>query len=164
MFVPVLILILPSGLLFLYLPAVCHRLLQRRSTQRFYEKMVDVNGLEFPSVRTAIEECGSPGEYPHVTAALKCDFLALTYLLKVAANVNQRHTYEDLLLILYFKVLYVSLVTRHLLRLSETSPALKLTAILQYFANVVGERVHALRFGDLTASDHLAPADYLWHI
>jgi hypothetical protein len=155
MFVPALILIVPTGLLFFYLPVVCQRLLRRRSTQKFYQTIVNVNGLEFPSVRTAIEDFGSPGEYPGLTATLKCDFLALTYLLKTAANLNQRYTYEDFLLILYFKVLYTSLVTRHLLRLSETSPALKLTTILQYFANVVGERVYALRFGDLTASDYV---------
>jgi len=32
---------------------------------------------------------------------------------------------------------------------------LKMTAILEYFANVVGERADAMRFGNLTASDYL---------
>ena len=164
MFVPAMISIVPTGLLFFYLPVVCQRLLRRWSTQNFYQTIGNVNGLEFPSVRTAIEDFGTPGEYPRLTSALKCDFLALTYLLKAAANVNQRYTYEDSLLILYFKALYVSLVTRHLLRLSETSPALKLTTILQSFAHIVGERVNALRFGDLTTSDYLTPSDYLSNI
>jgi len=86
---------------------------------------------------------------------LRCDFLALTYLLKNAANVNQRYTYEERLLIVYFKLVFVSLITRHWLKLRETPAILKLTSILQYFANVVGERVNTARFGNLTASDYL---------
>jgi len=86
---------------------------------------------------------------------LKCDFLALTYLLKNAANVNQRYSYEERLLILYFKLVFAWLVTSHWLKLRETAAALKLTAILEYFANVVGERVNTVRFGNLTASDYL---------
>ena len=55
----------------------------------------------------------------------------------------------------YFKVLFASLITRHWLKLSESSAVLKLTTILEYFANVVGERVNTVRFGNLTASDYL---------
>ena len=94
-------------------------------------------------------------EYPRLLLTLKCDFLALTYLLKNAANVNQRYSYEERLLILYFKVVFAALVTRHWLKLRESSTALKLTSILEYFANVVGERVNTVRFGNLTASDYL---------
>jgi len=155
MFMPALILILSTGLLFFYLQAVCQKLLRRRFTQEYFQAIVNANRLEFPSVRKAIEDLGAPVEYPRLTVTLKCDFLALTYLLKNAANVNQRYTYEERLLILYFKILFVSLVTRHWLRLRETSAVLKLTAILQYFANVVGERVNTVRFGNLTASDYL---------
>jgi len=94
-------------------------------------------------------------EYPRLTVMLKCDFLALTYLLKNAANVNQRYSYEERLLMLYFKLVFASLVTRHWLKLRESTAAMNLTTILQYFANVVGERVNAVRFGNLTASDYL---------
>jgi hypothetical protein len=58
-------------------------------------------------------------------------------------------------LIVYFKVVFASLLARHWLKLREASPALKLTTILEYFANVVGERVNTVRFGNLTASDYL---------
>jgi hypothetical protein len=155
MFVSALILMVPTVLLFFYLPVVCDMLLRRRSTQEFYKAIVNANRLEFPSVRTAIEDFGSPGGYSHLTTALRCDFMALTYLLKNATNVNQQCTYEEHLLILYFQVLNVSLVVRHGLGLRKTSALLKLTAILQYFANVVGERVNAVRYGELTASDYL---------
>jgi hypothetical protein len=155
MFIPALILIVSTGLLFFYVQAVCPKVLRRRSTQEFYQAIVNANRLEFPSVRKAIEDFGSPVEYSRLTVTLNCDFLALTYLLKNAANVYQRYTSEERLLILYYNVLYVSLVARHWLRLRETSAILKLTTILQYFANVVGERVNRVRFGNLTASEYL---------
>jgi len=86
---------------------------------------------------------------------LKCDFLALTYLLKNAVNVDQRYSREERLLMLYFRLVFASLITRHWLRVREKSAILKLTAILQYFANVVGQRVDTVRFANLTASDYL---------
>jgi hypothetical protein len=55
----------------------------------------------------------------------------------------------------YFHLVFVSLLTRHWLRVREKPAILKLTAILQYFANVVGQRVNTVRFGNLTASDYL---------
>jgi hypothetical protein len=155
MFMATLILILSTGLLFFYLQAVCQKILRRRFTQEFFQSIVNANRLEFPSVRKAIEDFGSPLEYPRLKLTLKCDFLALTYLLKNAANVNQRYSYEERLLIVYFKLIFASLVTRHWLKLRETPAALKLTVILEYFANVVGERVNTVRFGNLTASDYL---------
>jgi hypothetical protein len=155
MFMAALILILSTGLFFFYLQAVCQKVLRRQFAQQFSQAIVDANSLEFPSVRKALQEFGVPVEYPRLTMTLRCDFLALTYLLKNAANVNQRCTYEERLLMLYFKLAFVSLVIRHWLRLRETPAALKMTAILEYFANVVGERVNTVRFGNLTASDYL---------
>ena len=155
MFMATLILILSTGLLFFYLQAVCQKILRRQFTQEFFQSIVNANRLEFPSVRRAIEDFGSPIEYPRLTLTLKCDFLALTYLLKNAANVNQRYSYEERLLILYFKLVFASLFARHMLKLREAPAALKLTTILEYFANVVGERVNTVRFGNLTASDYL---------
>jgi hypothetical protein len=155
MFMAALILIVSTGLFFFYLQAVCQKILRRQFAQEFFQSIVNANRLEFPSVRKAIEEFGSPVEYPRLTLTLKCDFLALTYLLKNAANVNQRYSYEERLLIVYFKLVFASLVSRHLLKLREAPAALKLTTILEYFANVVGERVNTVRFGNLTASDYL---------
>jgi len=150
-----LILILSTGLFFFYLQAVCQKILRRQFTQEFFQSIVNANRLEFPSVRKSIEAFDSPMEYPRLSVTLRCDFLALTYLLKNAANVNQRYTYEERLLIVYFKLLFASLVTCHWMRLRETPAILKLTAILEYFANVVGERVNTVRFGNMTASDYL---------
>lgn len=150
-----LILMMSTGLFFFYLQGLCQKILRRQFAQEFSQSIVNANRLEFPSIRRAIEDLGSSVEYPRLALTLKCDFLALTYLLKNAANVNQRYSYEERLLILYFKVVFFTMVSRHMLKMKETPAALKLTSILEYFANVVGERVNTVRFGNLTASDYL---------
>ena len=155
MFVAALILIISTGLFGFYLQTVCQKILRRQFSQEFFQSIVNANRLEFLSVRKAVENLNSPVEYPRLTLTLKCDFLALTYLLKNAANINQRYTYEERLLIVYFKLIFASLITRHWLKLGESAAVLKLTKILEYFANVVGERVNTVRFGNLTASDYL---------
>jgi hypothetical protein len=155
MVIAALVLIVSTGLFFFYIQAVCQKILRRQFTEEFFQSIVNANRLEFPSIRKAFEDFGCPIEFHRLTLTLKCDFLALTYLLKNAANVNQRYSYEEYLLILYFKLGFASLVTRHWLKLREKPPALVLTAILEYFANVVGERVNSVRFGSLTTSDYL---------
>jgi hypothetical protein len=155
MFMASLVLVISTGLLFFYFQVACQRILRRKFDQEYFLAIVNANRLEFPVVRKALEEYEAPVEYARVCMTLKCDYLALTYLLKNAANVNQRYSREERLLILYFKAVFFSLVARHWLRLREKTAILKLTAILQYFANVVGQRVSMVQFGNLTASDYL---------
>jgi hypothetical protein len=81
-------------------------------------------------------------------AGSQCNYL------KDAANLAQCYSYEQYFLIVYFEVVYLSLVARHWLGLPETSALWKLTSILQHFANVVGERVTSTRFENLTASGY----------
>jgi hypothetical protein len=155
MFLAALILILSTGLFFFYLQVTCQSILHRQFDREYFQAIVNANRLEFPVVRKALEEFNTPVDYPRLRMMLKCDFLALTYLLKNAANVNQRYSREERLLMFYFHLVFVSLLTRHWLRVREKPAVLKLTAILQYFANVVGQRVNTVRFGNLTASDYL---------
>jgi len=156
MFLSALILILSMGLFFFYFQVVCEKILRRQFAQSFWRVIAHANGFEVPSVRKSLEGFGVPVEYPRLMVTLRRDFLGLTYLVKNAGKVNQGYTYEERLLILYFKLVFVSLVMRHWLSLRETPAALKLTVILEYFANVVGERVHSVRFGNLTAFDYLS--------
>ncbi len=155
MLLAALILIISTGLFFFYWQATCQKILRRKFSQEYFQSIVSANRLEFPYVRQALEEFDAPTDYARFRMTLKCDYLALTYLLKNAANVNQRYSHEEQLLMLYFRLVLLSLVSRRLLRLQEKPAFLKLTAILQYFANVVGERVHMIRFGNLTASEYL---------
>ncbi len=155
MFLAAVILTLSTGLLLFYLQAACQRILRRAFDQEYFRSIVNANRLEFPTVRKALEDIDPPLDYARMRMMLKCDFLALAYLLKNAANVNQRYSRDEWLLIVYFRLLFVSLFLRRLLRFRMKPAVLDLTAILQYFANVVGLRVNTVRFGNLTASDYL---------
>lgn len=155
MFVATLILILSMALFFFYLQTICLKVLRREFDRDYYLSIVNANRLEFPAVRQAVEEFDTPVDYARFCMMLKCDFLALTYLLKNAANANRRYTPQDRLLILYFHLTYWLLHVRHLLRLDEKLSILRLTSILQFFGNVVGLRVSSTQFRNLSASDYL---------
>ena len=68
MFMAALILMVSTGLFFFYFQAVCQKILRRQFSQEFFQSIVNANRLEFPSVRKAIEDFGSPMEYPRLTA------------------------------------------------------------------------------------------------
>ncbi len=155
MFIATLILIISTALFFFYIQVACQKILRRPFDQEYYRAIVNANRLEFAAIRKAIEEFNAPVDYARVRMTLKCDFLALTYLLKNASNTRQRLTREERLLVLYFRATFALLSLRHWLKLGEQSVVLRLTAVLQYFANVIGRRVNLVRFGNLTASDYL---------
>jgi hypothetical protein len=140
MIVASLILILSTALFFFYLQMVCQRLLRREFVEPFYLRLAQVTGLEFPALREEVGKAGCVGDLASIADALRCDFTAVAYLLKKASRT--RHlTPGDRLLLLYWRVMFMSLRLRHILRLQEKPAFLELTAILQYFANVVGARV-----------------------
>ena len=155
MILAALILILSTAMFFFYFQVTCQKILRRQFDREYFQSIVNANRLEFPSLRKSLEEFGAPIDYPRLRMMLKCDFLALTYLLKNAANLNQRYSREERLLILYFRWLFLSLSVRRLLKVGEKKAILKLTSILQYFANVVGQRVDTVKFGNLTVADYL---------
>ena len=150
-----LILILSTAFFFFYWQATCQRILRQEFDREYFLAIVNASRLEFPAVRRTLGEFNAPLDYPRLRMMLKCDFLALTYLLKNAVNVSQRYSREERLLMFYFRLVFASLITRHWLRVGEKSAILKLTTILQYFANVVGQRVNTVRFANLTAADYL---------
>ncbi|MGD0010667.1 MAG: hypothetical protein ABSE93_19250 [Terriglobia bacterium] len=155
MILAALILILSTAMFFFYFQVSCQKILRRQFDREYFQSIVNANRLEFPSLRKSLEEFGAPVDYPRLRMMLKCDFLALTYLLKNAANLNQRYSNEERLLILYFRWQFLSLAVRRLLKVGERKAILRLTSVLQYFANVVGQRVNTVRFGNLTAADYL---------
>lgn len=155
MIVASLILILSTAMFLFYMQATCQNILSRHFDHEYFQSIVHANRLEFPSVRKALRDYDSSVDYSRFRMTLKCDFLALTYLLKNAGNAPQRYTREERMLLWYFRVVYVVMIVVHALRLREDRALLNLTSILQYFANVVGQRVNHLRFGEMSASDIL---------
>ena len=147
--------ILSAALCMFFLEASCRRILRQEFAHEFFHAVVNANRLEFPFVRKALEEFHAPVDYPRFRMQLKCDFLALTYLLKNACNTQRRFSFRERLLKLYFQATFHKLFIAHALRLNERAVVLKLTSILEYFANVLGERVNTIRFGDMSASDYL---------
>ena len=92
MIIASLILIVSTALFLFYFQATCQRILRKKFEQEYFQSIVNANRLEFPSVRKALEEFDAPVDYSRYRMTLKCDFLALTYLLKHAANAQQRFT------------------------------------------------------------------------
>ena len=151
MIVATLILIISAAMFFFYFQATCQRVLRRQFDLEYFKSIASANRLEFPSLRQALEQAAAPIEYAQVRRALRCDFLALTYLLKNVENSKKRYSNEERLLIAYFYTQSVSLAVRRLLNVSDNKVVLRLTSVLQYFANVVGQRVDAVKLGNVTA-------------
>jgi hypothetical protein len=149
-----LVLTLSAAMLFFYLQVTCQGILYRQFDREYFQSVAKVIGLEFPSLRQSLEEFGAPVDYSRLPRKLQCDFRALTFLLKDVANASRSYSREERLLILYFRWLFLSLAVRRLLRRGERKAALRLTSVLQYFANVVGQRVNTLEFGHLNAADY----------
>ena len=145
MIVATLILILSTAMLFFYFQTTCQRILRRQFDLEYFMSIANANRLEFPSLRKALAEFGPRMEYSRLRSAVRCDFLALTYLLKNVENSKRRFSTEERLLILYFHSQSLSLAVRRWLKLSDNQVILRLTSVLQYFANVVGQRVDVVK-------------------
>jgi hypothetical protein len=155
MFEASLILIISTALLLFYFQVTCQKILRRKFDREYSRSIVNANRLEFPAVQKSLMDFDHSVDYARLRMTLRCDFLALTYLLKNAGNLRQRYSREEMLLIVYSRSLFFSLFIRHLLKLREKPAILKLTAVLEYFANVVGQRVDRVRFGNFSPSDYL---------
>ena len=154
MIVACVVLLLSTALFFFYFQVTCQKILRRQFDLEYFRSIANANRLEFPSLRKSLE-CGEPIDYWRLRGMLQCDFLALAYLLKNVQNAKRRYANEERLLIFYFRFECLSLAVRRLLKLSDNKAILNLTSVLQYFANVVGQRVNAVKFGNLTAADYL---------
>ena len=155
MFVATLILICSLALFLFYLQATCQRILRKEFDSEYFRSIVAANRLEFPAVQQGLAEYDASADYARFRMTLKCDFLALTYLLKHAGNAGRGYTREERLLLFYFQAVYLVMTTRHALGLGEKRAFAKLATILQYFANTVGQRVNLVRFGNLAPSNYL---------
>jgi len=155
MAVATLILVLSTALFLFYLQATCQRVLRTEFDQEYFRSIVNANRLEFPAVQQGLNDYDASADYARFRMTLKCDFLALTYLLKHAGNADRRYSREEKLLLFYFQAVYLAMTTRHALGLGEKKALEKLTSILKYFANIVGQRVNLVRFGNLAPSSYL---------
>jgi hypothetical protein len=155
MIVSVLILILSVAMFFFYFQVTCQKIMRQQFAREYFRSVVKANGLEFLALRESLAQFGAPADYPRLREMLRCDFLALTYLLKNVGNAKARYSSKERLLILYFHSLFLSLAARRLLRFGEKQAILRMTSVLQYFSNVVGQRMDTVGFGNLAAAEYL---------
>ncbi len=156
MFFSLVILVVSTALFFFYVQATCQKILRRQFDQEFFKSVINAYCLEFPSVRKAIEEGNGPPDYSPVRTKLKVDFLTLNHLLRHAGNSKQGYSGGHRLLRLYFRTVLFSLAVRHLLGVGEENVIRKLAAVLQYFANVVGQQLKWVGMASQTPSEYIS--------
>ncbi len=140
MIMSVLVLVFSSALFFFYLQAFCERVLRREFTQPYCQDIIKAIQLEYPRLLESSRSKASV-EYLDARLALKCDFMTLEYLLKSADRTERHLSRREKILFRYFRFLLFCLPIRHALKLQENEAVLKLATILQFFANLVGERL-----------------------
>jgi hypothetical protein len=145
------ILIVSTALFCFYWQATIQRILRRSFDREYFRTMVMANRLEFLTLRASFEDPKAPVDYARVRAIVMCDFQALTHMLRNAASAGRPSSREDRLVKFYFHLVVGSLIARHRLRLREKPAVLELAAVLQYFANVAGQRLDSIRLANLSA-------------
>lgn len=148
-----LILVFSCALFFFYVQAVCERALRREFSRMYFREIVNAVQLEYPRYCAASASEGRL-EYSSARHALKCDFFTLSYLMKNSDPKRLRRSGVDKLLSLYFRLLFACLPICHVFRFKEEKAVLKLGAMLQYFANQVGEKltVNSLEYSQSNAA------------
>jgi len=134
------ILILSTAMFFFYIQTLCEKVLRREFSRAYFEDVLNAIDLEFPRVRQALS-ANAPMTCSQIRLALKCDFFTLKYLVKNGDSKRQHLSWQEWMLIGYFRALLLTLPLRYAFHFREKESVMKLTVILRHFANLVGERV-----------------------
>ena len=132
------------AMLVLWLRSASQSALRQRFEQDYSAEVAEANQLEFLAIRRALSSVPEEvADYRGVLAALERDYQALSYLLRNAATVHVgRYSRAERLLIFDFRLLSLSVrLSRVLGWRSWRSNLMEMTTILQYFGNVVGQRL-----------------------
>lgn len=143
-FVSVFILVISAVMLVFWLRSASQSVLRQRFEQDYSAEVAGANQLEFLAIRKALAESPEDiADYKGVLAALEQDYQALSYLLRNAATVHVgRYSRAERLLILDFHLLAIWVrLSRALGLRGWRGGLLEMTTILQYFGNVVGQRL-----------------------
>lgn len=143
-FVSVFVLLMSATMLVFWLRSASRSVLRQRFEQDFSAEVAEANQLEFLAIQKALASAPEEiGDHRSVLSALEQDYQALSYLLRNAATVHVgRYSRSERLLILDFKLLgFWVRLSRGLGLQGWRSGLLEMTTILQYFGNVVGQRL-----------------------
>lgn len=136
-----LILILSVAMFIYYFQVICQTILRREFDREYFWCIVNANRLEFLTMRQAIKSPGKQPSFEWFRQGLRCDFLALTYLLKHSPGARQGYSREARVLTVYFRIVYLFMLACHVFRLGEQRALVQLTSILEHLANLAGQRV-----------------------
>lgn len=132
-------------LLVFWLRAACRSILRAGAFEReYFTEVAADNQLEFLAIRQALADYPEEiADYQGLLATLQRDYEALTYLLRNAATVHVgRYSRNERFLILDFHLLRLWIrLKRRLGWKGWRDDLLEMTEILQYFANVMGQRM-----------------------
>lgn len=134
------ILIFSTALFIFYIQTLCEKILRREFNRAYFQDILNAIDLEFPRLRQALLN-NADVSFPQIQLALKSDYFTLTYLMKKGNPQRGRFSWQERLLIGYFRVLLLVLPIRYAFHFRERQAVIKLTFVLHHFANLVGERV-----------------------
>ncbi len=143
-FISVFILLSSLAFLFSRLRAASRAALRQTFERDYSADVAEASQLEFLAIRRALQEYPEEiADYNGVLTTLERDYEALTYLLRNAGTVHVgKYSRAERLLMLHFQLLRFSVRVKRLLGLqSWHSALLEMTSILQYFGNVMGQRL-----------------------
>jgi len=142
-FVSLFILATSAVMLAFWLRSACRAVLRERFEEDYSAHLAEDNRLAYLEVRRILTERPRAAEFDALLSELEADYLALTYLLRNAATVHVgSYTRSERLLILDFQLLRLWVrVTRFLGTEAWRSGFQEMVNILEYFGNVVGQRL-----------------------
>jgi hypothetical protein len=144
--VSTMILVCSLAFFLLYIQGTCETILKREFDPVRLGLAVTACRFEFQFVQ---KEIANPdADYVWARMALKCDYKMLKYLMKESGKVS--YSRRERLLMAYFNALSFIASVQHAAKLNEKATILKLTRILTFFANLLGERTGQIEFAALT--------------
>ena len=143
-FMSLFILLFSVVLLCFWLRAASQSVLRQRFAENYSDEIAETMQLEFLAIRRALEESPEDiADYSGLLDTLQRDYEALTYLLRNAATVHVgRYSRSERLLILDFQLLRLWVQLKRVLGITGWHRSLvEMTRILEYFSNVMGQRL-----------------------
>lgn len=137
------ILVVSGLLLVFWLRIACRSILRQQFERDYTSEVVSANRLEFLAVRKTLEESREMADCASALSSLQRDYEALTYLLRNAATVHVgKYSRKERFLVLDFHLLRLWIWLKRVLGAENwREELLEMTDILQYFANVMGQRL-----------------------
>lgn len=140
MIMSILVLVFSVALFFFYVQAFCERAIKREFSQPYFQDIVNAIQLEFPRLQHDLLSKRAL-DCAEVRTALKCDYATLSYLLANSDRRRRKLSWQERVVVLYFHFLCFCLPFRYAAKFHQREAVLKLTGVLQYLANLTGEKV-----------------------